>query len=319
MSKTHDAITESAHAPTALVVEDTDADCVVIKNVRVLNQKSRNGGLYESQAIQSAAKLANRLPLSLEHTDGQGRKYIDRVGQLRNARVIEGGAAVEADAWINKGDPRAERIKIDARQFPENICLSVEVPPDGWLGEDTRKVDGKYRVRDILRMDDCSIVARGGTTSTLFESLRPPHEEKRIMSQQDISEAVRTELQEADARKAAIAEREKIDKELTDARSQVAKLQEELNAMKAAEAKRARVAAIIAQAKELGAGEITEAHAETLVPLDEAATKAIFEREATLLKGQSQQSSNSNHQPPSISGKSDVVGDQWAWVGALKS
>lgn len=298
-------------------VDDSDPDVIVIRGVRVMNSTSRNGGIYESKAIQSAAKIVHRLPLSLEHTDENGRKYAERKGQLREGRVVEGGKAVEADAWINRGDLLANKIRIDAKHFPENINLSVEMPSDGWIGEDTRRIDGKYRVKDITRMVDCSIVAEGGTTSTLYESYRPSIEDKD-MSQTDVKEAVRNELQEAEARKAAIEERAKLDKEIETLRADNAKLQEQLDAMKAAEAKRARIAAIVAQAKEIGAGEITEAYAETLSALSEAATKAIFEREASLAKGSAEQSTPKHVQAPSVGGVTEGTDKAWSWVDTLK-
>lgn len=316
MSK-QQAITESTSHSKAYVVDDTNPEYVVIKGVRVLNQSSRNGGIYESKAIQSAAALSNRLPLAIEHTSEQGRKYVERVGQLRDGRVIEGGKAVEADAWINRGDKLASKIVIDAKHFPENINLSVEMPSDGWIGEDTRRIDGKYRVKDITRMVDCSIVAEGGTTSTLYESYRPGNEDKD-MSQTDVKEAVRNELQEAEARKAAIEERAKLDKEIETLRADNAKLQEQLDAMKAAEAKRTRIAAIVAQAKDIGAGEITEAYAETLSALSEAATKAIFEREASLAKGNAEQPTPKHVQAPSVGGVTEGNDKAWSWVDTLK-
>ena len=299
-------------------VDDSDPDVIVIRGVRVMNSTSRNGGIYESKAIQSAAKIVHRLPLSLEHTDENGRKYAERKGQLREGRVVEGGKAVEADAWINRGDLLANKIRIDAKHFPENINLSVEMPSDGWIGEDTRRIDGKYRVKDITRMVDCSIVAEGGTTSTLYESYRPGNEDKD-MSQTDVKEAVRNELQEAEARKAAIEERAKLDKEIETLRADNAKLQEQLDAMKAADAKRARIAAIVSQAKELGAGEITEAYAETLSQLDESATKAIFEREASLAKGTQETPTPKHVQAPSV-GHVTESSDRgaFAWIDSLK-
>lgn len=317
---TQKAITEAVHGGQQFTVDESNPEFLVIRGVRVMNERSRNGGVYEAKAIQSASRLVNRLPLAIEHTGQGGRRYVDRVGQLRDGRVIEGGKAVEADAWINKGDPIAEKLRIDAKHFPENVNLSIELPADGWIGEDRRNVDGTYRVKEITRMDDCSIVARGGTTSTLYESYRPAKDDK-VMSDTTqtavVKEAVRNELQEAEARKAAIAEREKLDKELADSRAQVAKLQEELDAIKAAEAKRTRIAGLIKTAKELGS-EITEAYAETLLPLTDEAAKAIFEREANLLKNAPQGGigEDLNHQPPSLSGAPPVAG-AWSFVAKL--
>lgn len=317
MSTTQQPIREATQHGQSFTVDESNPDFVIVRGVRVLNRTSRNGGIYEAKAIESAAKLSNRLPLSLEHTSEEGRRYVDRVGQLRDGRVIEGGKAVEADAWINRGDKLADKIRIDAKHFPENINLSVELPADGWIGEDSRRVDGKYRVRDITRMVDCSIVAEGGTTSTLYESYRPDGDNN--MSQPattDVKETVKAVLSEEKSAAAAIAERAAFDKQIEELRAANEKLQGELKEMRDAEARRVRIAAIIAQAKELGAGEITEEYAKTLAALDEASTKAIFEREASLAK---QQADTPRHvQAPSVGAVVETSNKSWSWVDSLK-
>lgn len=324
----HAAITERAATQRGLVVETTD-DYHVIRGVRVLNEVSRNGGTYSRRARESAARLCTRLPLALEHTNANGdRNYLDRVGQLREGRLTSDGA-VEADAWINRGHQHSAKIVNDAKHFPENINLSIELPPDGWIGEDKRHLGGGYVVEDIQRMDDCSIVARGGTTNTLYEGHRPqvePDEDDMSATQTPavnthaVTEAVRSQLAEAEDKRRVQEQIDKLTRERDDAKAVNLKLQEQLNALQAAEERRKKAAVIVEQAKKLNAGDISLAYAETLAKLDDAEIEGTLKERATLLAKAGGgaplgESTGHNFNAPSVGGTSqETQPSPFSWL-----
>lgn len=281
MSTSFEAISERHDAGSTLKVEEQD-EFIVIRGVRVLNSRSRNGGTYSDAARRSAARLANRLPIALEHTgDAGGRKYHDRVGQLREGRLTADGQ-VEADAWINKGHAAATQIKIDAKHFPENINLSVEIPRDGWIGEDKRHIDGTYNVRDITRMSDCSIVAQGGTTNTLFESYQEDEEDMATTATnapigESVDSVVEKKLAEQAKQQAAIEETNRLKKQLEESQAAAAKVAAELKAIREEQAQQAKVSGLKKIAEELKASAIGDDCIVSLAKLEEAEARKIFE------------------------------------------
>jgi hypothetical protein len=320
----HKAISERMLSQTNLTVEETD-EYFVVKGVRVLNEVSRNGGTYSKRARESAARLLNRLPLAIEHTNEQGyRKYTDRVGQLREGQVLSDGNVV-ANAYVNKGHALAEAIKIDAKNFPENICLSIELPGDGWIGEDKRSDGGGYLVEDITRMDDVAIVAHGGTTSNLFEGHVPTsqNEEENDMSdkaapgvsQTAINESIQKTLAEHEERRKVQEQMDKLMRERDDALAVSKKLEEQLNAYKLKEEQAARAAEIRKQAAELGAGEIAESYALSLAKLSADEAAAILKERAEMLKKAGTTTSTSpNFNAPSVGGTENHTVDAFGWL-----
>lgn len=318
---TRQAISERSTTQRQLSVEETD-EFYVIKNARVLNEVSRNGGTYTRRARESAARLANYLPLSIEHTSDDGqRRYNDRVGQLRSGRLTEDGQ-VEADLYVNKGHDRSKQIAIDAKHFPQNINLSVELPPEGWIGEDKRP-HGGYVVEDISQMLDCCIVARGGTTNTLYEGHVPrtePDEEEMTatttpptISNSQITEAVRASLTEAEEKRKVQETIDRQTREIEDQKAVISKLQEQLKKYKDADERRAKAAQIIEQAKALGAGDITDKYAATLAKLDDTEVETMLKERANTLKNAGQLHDPIQVHAPSV-GASSGSSNQFSWL-----
>lgn len=309
-----------------LSVEETD-EYYIVRGVRVLNEVSRNGGKYSQRARESAARLSNRLPIAVEHTNSEGfRRYTDRVGQLREGRVLADGN-VAADAYINRGHSLAEAIKIDAKNFPENICLSVEIPEGGWIGEDTRNDGGGYIVEDITEMHDVAIVAFGGTTSNLYEGHTPnslveededdmSDKGQQGVSQQSINETLQRTLAEHEERRKIQEQIDKLTRERDDALAVKAKLEERIAAFELKEAQATKSKAIRKQASELGAGEITEEYALTLAKLSDDEATAMLKERAEMLKkaGGSNTGDAPNFNAPSVGGEQQAERDQFSWI-----
>jgi len=327
---THSPIQERSAPQRNLRVEETD-QFFIVRGVRVLNEVSRNGGTYTRRARESAARLACRLPLAIEHTGDDGRRqYTDRVGQLREARLTHDGQ-VEADAYINRGHDRASQIRIDAEHFPENICLSIELPGDGWVGEDNRP-QGGYVVEDITSMADCCIVATGGTTSNLFEDFRHSTNQSdeddmsetkatQQVSKEALSEAVKSSLAEVEERRKVSETIDKLTRQVEDLGDANKKLQEQLDKYKLAEQRAAKAAEIRKKAKELGAGEISEAYATSLAKLDDGEIEESLKDRAELLKKAGGEPSSEsrgdstepNFHAPSVGGEKKLS-DEFSWL-----
>lgn len=320
MSTSLEAISERHDAGATLKVEEQD-EFIVIRGVRVLNSRSRNGGTYSDAARRSAARLANRLPIALEHTgDAGGRKYHDRVGQLREGRLTADGQ-VEADAWINKGHVAATQIKIDAKHFPENINLSVEIPRDGWIGEDKRHIDGTYNVRDITRMSDCSIVAQGGTTNTLFESYQEDEEDMATtattgtINETAVDSVIEKKLAEQAKQQAVIEETNRLKKQLEESQAAAAKVAAELSKIREEQAQQAKIVGLKEIAKELKASAIGEECIALLAKLEEADARKIFEAFSALETKSPEGTPTQHFSAPSVGAKSSDSTNPFAWMG----
>lgn len=323
------AIRERFTTPDASTLRVTEQDdLLIIHGVRVLNEVSRNGGSYSRRARESAARLANRLPVAIEHTgdDGQ-RRYTERVGQLREGRLNADGMT-EADLYVNRGHALARQIEIDAKHMPENINLSIEIPENGWVGEDNRWEGGEYTVDDITEMVDCCIVARGGTTSTLHESIKP----KTVSDEDDMAEttakitesqlhdAVQKSIKEAEERRKVQEQVDKLTRQVEDKDAVIAKLQEQVNAYESKEKQRERLTAIHAEAKELEAGEISESYAASLAKLEPEEVTTQLKERAELLKkagGSQEPSETPSFHKPSVGADSQAKDDPFPWMANL--
>lgn len=172
---TQDRLFEHVHQMANQLVVDTDN--AIIRNVCVINHQSRNGRIYENQALDDVASIINRgegHPVAYEHEDleavstgrGTPRRALDRNGQLRSGR--RQGTSTFADWHLNKAKPQTAEILEDAKNFPANLCLSPEFDGPDYDGEFGQ--DGKLHVTHIREMLDVALVARGGTTRKLSES-----------------------------------------------------------------------------------------------------------------------------------------------------
>lgn len=300
----------------SLVVEETeDKRFSIIRGVRVMNSVSKNGGQYKPQAISDVARICERLRVSLEHTDKQTqRKYVDRSGQLRQPRVVSEG--VDADWWINKGFAYHDQIVNDAVHCPENVMLSIQIPENAWVGEDHRLNGGGYIIEGVKSMDDCAIVADGGTTLALNESLNSDGSTNKtdddegftMADQQAVNEAATQAAQravtEADQRRQVNEKIDGLEKQIIAVTAERDSIAEKLKTAEGQLAKRDRVSAIIKEASELEL-DITIDQATRWCDLPpEACTAEIKERLqlSGINGGENNQRRQDNNSAPSAAG-----------------
>jgi hypothetical protein len=143
-----------------------DRQSGVIRGVKVLGLKSRNGRTYLPDALIQAASLYEGAKVNVNHvrTAPFGpRDYRDRIGVIRNvqSRRDEG---LFADFHFNPKHALSEQLLWDAEHAPENVGFSHNVQ-----ARTSRRGD-EVVVEAILGVESVDLVADPATTQGLFES-----------------------------------------------------------------------------------------------------------------------------------------------------
>ena len=141
------------------------SDSAIIHGVKLVGWKSKNGYVYTTDALDGIAINSQRKPVQVGHFD---QPSTSRNGQIRNAVRI--GNEVRGDWHLNKKNPHTAQFLEDAEEFPENICLSVEMPQSG--SKERVNESGDVEVYEVTAIDHYSIVTDGGTNRGLHESDR---------------------------------------------------------------------------------------------------------------------------------------------------
>jgi len=178
---------------------NVDADKHVITSVAVLQPESRNNRLYSDDVILKAARVFEEVPVTVRGAhDRQRRDYNSQNGVLRNGRHDAERNLAVYDWHLNEADPLTPKILVDAKKFPGNIPLSVEI--GDWTQEEAEG-DGPVRITDITedqRLLGVAAVYRGGTNKTIFEGDENVSQIKTLEELRTAYPALCTELLEAD-------------------------------------------------------------------------------------------------------------------------
>ena len=143
-----------------------DRSAGVIRGVKVLGLKSRNGRTYSPDALVQAAQLYEGAKVNVNHAKAAPfgpRDYQDRIGVIRNvwARRDEG---LFADFHFNPKHTLAEQLLWDAEHAPENVGFSHNVQAR------TSRQGDRVVVEAITAVQSVDLVADPATTQGLFES-----------------------------------------------------------------------------------------------------------------------------------------------------
>lgn len=145
-----------------------DREACVIRDVRILGPKSRNGREYTPQAIAGARELYEGCVVKYDHPDPRNpkasRPMNDTAGWMENVRVASDGGLI-ANLPFLKADPRADKLCEAAERRPELFGLSHNV--DGKI----RRHKGTALVEEITRVHSVDVVSDPATTRSLFESI----------------------------------------------------------------------------------------------------------------------------------------------------
>ncbi|MBL9123584.1 MAG: hypothetical protein JNG90_08110 [Planctomycetaceae bacterium] len=139
----------------------------VIRGVKILGLRSRNGRVYLPAALASAAPLYEGAKVNVNHPKGHPhgpRDYQDRIGTLRGVEVRP-AAGLFGDLHLNPAHALAEQLLWDAEHAPENVGLSHNVQAQ------TARRGDEVVVEAILKVQGVDLVADPATTRGLFEEV----------------------------------------------------------------------------------------------------------------------------------------------------
>jgi hypothetical protein len=163
-----------------------DATAGVLRDVKVLGRRSRNGRCYTSAALRSALPHYEGVQVNINHPPrgAAGESPLgDRFGVLRRVRLRSDG--IYADLHYLTRHPLAEMIVEAARRMPEALGLSHNAEGRAVMR------DGVEIVEEITRVVSVDLVSDPATTCGLFESITPSHYEES-MEGRSFVEAVRS-------------------------------------------------------------------------------------------------------------------------------
>ncbi len=138
----------------------------VLRGVKLLGLRSRNGRRYAEKALRDAIGLYEGSKVNVNHPTRDPlapRDYRDRLGVVRNVR-FQRGNGLFGDLHYNPRHALAEQLAWDAEHAPENVGLSHNV-----LAR-TRRESDELVVEAITRVQSVDLVADPATTAGLFES-----------------------------------------------------------------------------------------------------------------------------------------------------
>ncbi len=137
----------------------------VLRGVKLLGLKSRNGRRYRESALAQAARLYEESKVNANHAKNgplAPRDYQDRLGVIRDVK-LRPGEGLFGDLHFNPKHTLAEQLVWDAEHNPRNVGFSHNV-----LARLSR--DGEQTVvEEITQVQSVDLVADPATTQGLFE------------------------------------------------------------------------------------------------------------------------------------------------------
>ncbi len=141
-----------------------DAAAGVIRGVKVLGLRSRNGRVYREEALARAAGLYEGAKVNVNHArqPAAPRDYRDRIGAIRNV-TVRGGEGLFGDFHFNPEHALAGQLLWDAEHAPQNVGFSHNVTARVAREGETLVVE------EIAAVESVDLVADPATTAGLFE------------------------------------------------------------------------------------------------------------------------------------------------------
>jgi len=137
----------------------------VIRGVKLLGLKSRNGRRYRESALAEAVSLYEGSKVNVNHPKGHPlspRDYQDRLGVIRGVE-FRPGEGLFGDLHFNPKHVLSEQLTWDAEHASQNVGLSHNV-----LARTSRQGD-ETEVETITKVQSIDLVADPATTRGLFE------------------------------------------------------------------------------------------------------------------------------------------------------
>jgi hypothetical protein len=146
-----------------------DRELGVIRGVKLLGLKSRNGRRYLESALAQAVNLYEGAKVNVNHPKGHPlapRDYQDRIGIIRSVR-LRPGEGLFADLHFNPKHNLSEQLAWDAQHAAQNVGLSHNV-----LAQ-TNQEGQETVVEAIAKVQSVDLVADPATSRGLFEQIAP--------------------------------------------------------------------------------------------------------------------------------------------------
>ncbi|MGL4512308.1 MAG: hypothetical protein ACRCT8_04400 [Lacipirellulaceae bacterium] len=137
----------------------------VLRGVKLLGLRSRNGRVYRETALRGAMPLYEGAKVNVNHPAGDPlgpRDYRDRLGVVRNVRLVA-EEGLFGDLHYNPRHALAEQLAWDAEHASQNVGLSHNVVAR------TRSSAEGVIVEEITGVRSVDLVADPATTAGLFE------------------------------------------------------------------------------------------------------------------------------------------------------
>jgi len=158
----------------------------VLRDVKVLGRRSRNGRCYTSTPLRAALPFYEGIRVNINHRPRGATDESplgDRFGVLRRVRLLADG--IFADLHYLTRHPLAEMIVEAARRMPEALGLSHNAEGRAVVR------DGVEIIEEITRVVSVDLVSDPATTRGLFESIAPSHYEQATNGR-SLADAVRS-------------------------------------------------------------------------------------------------------------------------------
>lgn len=202
-----------------------DRSAGIIRGVKLLGLRSRNGRRYQEAALAEAVGLYEGAKVNINHPKGHPlspRDYQDRLGIIRGVE-LRSNEGLFGDLHFNPKHTLSEQLMWDAEHAAQNVGLSHNV-----LARTSRRGDETV-VEAITRVQSIDLVADPATTRGLFEQEAAPppipwdvlticelklHRPDLLQEVEQLHvaclEAAEQKLDEANARAALVERRERI-------------------------------------------------------------------------------------------------------------
>lgn len=151
----------------AIGFEGSSVEDGVVRSVKLLGLKSKNGLEYPLPVLEACKSLYDGAPVYVDHSLGP-RSYGDRLGIVSNPQVRSGdGAGLYGDVVYNEKHPVAEQFCYDARKKSARVGFSHNAIVRYKPGTNNTVVEA---IRRVVSVD---LVTDPATTKSIFESTDP--------------------------------------------------------------------------------------------------------------------------------------------------
>ena len=156
------ALHETVHATGAKL----DRENHVLRGVKILGLKSKNGRRYLPEAASNAQSLYEGASCNIDHPPNanQSRSFADRFGKIIEVRKDADGG-LSANLKYNPKHPYAQAFEWWAENEPSAIGMSHNAIGEG------RTEDGVFLIEKIVSVRSVDLVADPATTKGLYENM----------------------------------------------------------------------------------------------------------------------------------------------------